>query len=228
MNAWLAVSVLAMGAAVGEWPAFRGLGDSIAKSSDLPLEWSEESVAWRCSLPGYGQSSPVVWNGRAFVTSIEGEYKDVLLVSAVDVATGKLLWTKRFEGSQRVQDSDYVSKGAPTPVVDGEPRVRIFESGDLIALDHEGNEIWKRSLVKEYGEFKGNHGIGTSPALAKDAVVLLIDHDGPSYLLAVDRKSGANRWKVDRPSRVSWTSPTVVDHGDKEVIYLSSSGAAEG
>lgn len=227
MNLVVALVLFALGGPTAEWPAFRGVGDSVARGPDLPLEWSEAGIAWRLSLPGYGQSSPVVAGGRAFVTSVEGEFKDILLVNAVDVVTGKILWTKRFPGSQRVQDSDYVSKGAPTPVVDAERVYAFFESGDLIALDHDGQEVWKRSLVREYGEFKGNHGIGASPALAEDAIILLLDHDGPSYLLAVDRKTGENRWKIDRPARVSWTSPTVARWGDREVIYLSSSGTAE-
>src|SRR6476661_10312719 len=68
------------------WPAFRGSGDSVSEAKQLPLKWSAtENVAWTADLPGYGQSSPVVWKGKAFVTAVEGEFKDTLDVFCIDV-----------------------------------------------------------------------------------------------------------------------------------------------
>lgn len=210
------------------WPSFRGDGDSLTTARDLPLKWSaDEGIAWTADLKGYGQSSPVVWDGKVFVTSIEGAMKETLHIAAYEVATGKPLWTKSFTGSQQAEFNDYTSKGAPTPVVDADRLVAFFESGDLIALDHAGKELWKRSLTKEYGNFLGNHGVGSSLAQTEKHIIVLIDHAGPGYLLAIDKATGKNAWKIDREKRVSWSSPIVSRHGNTIEILISSNGILE-
>src|SRR4051794_38052711 len=79
------------------WPAFRGAGDSVSAAKSLPLKWSPtESFAWTAELPGYGQSSPVVWKDRVFVTAAEGEFKDQLHVLRLDLTTGKEAWRASF------------------------------------------------------------------------------------------------------------------------------------
>lgn len=211
------------------WPGFRGDGTSITTARQLPLKWSDsEHVAWSAEIPGYGQSSPIVWRDRIFVTSTKGDEKETIVVSAFALDTGKLAWSREFPASQKVKVSDYVSRGAPTPVVDAERVYAFFESGDLLALTHAGEPVWQRSLVKEYGEFKGNHGVGTSLAATADSVIVLIDHAGPSYLLAADKTSGANRWKVDRESRTSWSTPAIRTAGGSTEIVISSNGTVEG
>jgi outer membrane protein assembly factor BamB len=209
------------------WPGFRGRGDSHTGARNLPVQWSDENVAWRASIPGYGQSSPVIWRGRAFVTSVQGPMQQTLHTTCIDISTGAILWSRSFGASQTVPTSDYVSKAAPTPAVDGRGVYIFFESGDLIALDHEGTTLWQRSLVREYGPFKGNHGIGASLAALDDSLIVLVDHDGPSYLLNVEKASGANRWKVDREARVSWSSPIVHHDASGPQILISSNGLAE-
>jgi outer membrane protein assembly factor BamB len=211
------------------WPAFRGDGTSLSAAS-LPTEWSDsQNIAWRAALPGYGQSSPVVAAEKVFATSVRGPEKQELLVSCFDLASGRSLWQHDSTGNPGVADSDYVSKGAPTPVADAERVYAWFESGNFIALDHQGREQWQRDLVAEYGPIKGNHGLGSSPALCRTAVVLLVDHDGPSYLVALDKATGRTLWKVDRPARVSWSSPIVcapivAGENVSEEIIVSSSG----
>ena len=211
-----------------EWPGFRGSGGSVSNAQDLPLEWSEERhLAWRHELEGYGQSSPVVWGERVFVTSVEGDNKETVRIDCLDLETGKPLWKKTFEASQPAAKSNYISMGAPTPVVDGERIYAFFETGDVVALNHEGEVAWQRSLTKEIGKFAGNHGVGSSTALASSGLILLIDHDGPSYLLCLDLETGENVWKVDREKRVSWSSPIVVGEGKNEDVLISSNGVAE-
>ncbi|OYW16720.1 MAG: pyrrolo-quinoline quinone, partial [Planctomycetales bacterium 12-60-4] len=133
-----AVLIAALTTTPGDrWPAFRGDGTSLSAATKLPTEWNDTTnIAWSVSIPGYGQSSPVVWGDRVFVTSADGEEKDRLLVSCFTMATGEKLWTKEFSGTQKVKVSDYVSRGAPTPVVDAERVYAFFESGDLVALSH--------------------------------------------------------------------------------------------
>ncbi|HEX2491441.1 MAG TPA: PQQ-binding-like beta-propeller repeat protein, partial [Blastocatellia bacterium] len=191
-------SVWAANGRTDVWPGFRGLGDSHTAARELPLEWADDkNVAWDVALPGYGQSSPVVWRDRVFLTAVEGANKEKLLVFSQDLKGGRQLWVKEFPATFTMKDANTVSKAAPTPAVD-ERRVYVFfESGDLFAFDHKGNPQWRRKLAEEYGAYKTNHGLGSSIALTDKAVIALVAHGGPSYLLAVDKQTGKNLWKSD-------------------------------
>lgn len=219
--------LLTVGTSPGDsWAGFRGDGTSTTFAVRLPLQWSgRDNVAWRTELPGYGQSTPVVWNGRVFLTAVDGAEKEKLLILAVDARTGSVLWQRDFPATQRGKNHPAMSRAAPTPLVDARGVYAFFESGDLIALDHDGNVKWQRALTKDYGPFQNNHGLASSPTQTDSAVVLLIDHGGPSYLLAVDKSTGNNLWRTERPSRMSWTSPIVARHNGKELLIVSSSGA---
>lgn len=212
-----------------QWTGFRGNhGDGHTRAANLPLTWNEtENIAWIIDLPGYGQSSPVVWDGKIFITASEGPMKETLVMLCVEVKTGEVLWTKRFEASHKTERSDMISQAAPTPAVDAHRLYAFFENGDLFALNHQGEKAWHRSLTKEYGEFVGNHGIGSSIAQTDDAVILLIDHSGPSYLLSISKTDGTNLWKRDRAERVSWTSPIISTSADLTEILISSNGIVE-
>lgn len=207
------------------WPGFRGDGSGIAQAKNPPMSWSErEGIAWKQSLPGYGQSSPVVWGDRVYVTAVEGDQKEKYLLLSIDAKSGAVAWKKEFAASQKGSNNPMMSRAAPTPVADENGIYAFFEGGELVGLNHAGEQIWKRSIVGDYGEFKNNHGLGGSLAQTANELILLVDHGGPSYLLSVDKKSGKTKWKLDRPSRTSWTTPVVAKQGNKSVILVSSSG----
>ena len=211
------------------WTGFRGNhGNSHTSAINLPLTWSDtENIAWTIDLPGYGQSSPVVWDGKIFVTASEDPMKETLVVLCIKVGSGEVLWTKRFETSHKTERTDMISQAAPTPAVDAQYLYAFFESGDIFALNHQGEKEWHRSLTKEYGPFIGNHGIGSSIAQTDAAVILLIDHSAPSYLLSISKADGTNLWKRDREKRVSWTSPIISTSADATEILISSNGIVE-
>lgn len=211
------------------WTGFRGNhGNSHTAAINLPLTWSNtENITWNIDLLGYGQSSPVVWDGKVFVTSSEGSMKETLIVQSIHLETGDEIWTRQFESSIKTERKDMISQSAPTPVVDAENVYAFFESGDLFAINHQGEKIWNRSLTEEYGEFIGNHGLSSSLAQTNDALILLIDHDGPSYLISICKKEGTNLWKKDRNKRVSWTSPIISKNIESTEVIISSNGIVE-
>ena len=187
------------------WPGFRGGRDTnVSRAARLPLTWSDESVAWRAATPGFGQSSPVIWDDTVFLTSLEGELKETLFVTAIGLDDGAERWRRRFEAAEAFEWNDCVSKGAPTPAVDAERLYAFFDSGDLLALTHDGETVWRRRLGAEYGSVGGNHGVGSSVLLTDRAVVVLLTRRTYSYLLAVAPDTGETLWKADRepcPSR---------------------------
>ncbi len=210
------------------WPGFRGNGNSRSLANDLPLEWSDEkNVAWRIRPEGYGQSTPVVWEDKVFSTSTIGDWSEKLLVHCHGLLDGKLLWKHSVSSPVKIRRSKMVSQAAPSPVVDDNALYLFYESGVLLALSHEGKQLWTRSLTKDYGPMLGNHGIGSSLFQSKKRLGLLVDHSGPSYLLRIDKSTGRTDWKVDRPKRVSWSTPTLASDGNEETLYLSSNGIAE-
>jgi outer membrane protein assembly factor BamB len=213
--------------AADTWAGFRNDGTSRTAAAGLPLTWAPDTLAWRVTTPGYGQSAPVVWKGTVYVTSVDGPNKETLLVSALDLADGKLRWTKSFPSSQPGKSNPMMSRAAGSPVADAAGLVCLFE-GDLIALTHAGAVRWQRNLSKEFGPLKNNHGLGSSPAQTDAHVVVLLDHQGPGKLLAVSKADGTTAWAADRPPRSSWTSPVVLAVGGTQQVVVSSGGAVTG
>lgn len=211
------------------WPSFRGGSCGHTAAKELPRSWGEnKNIAWTVKLPGYGQSSPVVWKSRVYVTTVEGPNKDRCQVTCYRLRDGALLWSRSRAASIRIKSSRMVSRGAPTPLVDAQGIYAFFESGDLVAYTHDGELRWSRALCESYGRFEGNHGIGSSPVDLGESIALLLDHAGPSYCLCVDKSRGENVWKVDRKPRVSWSTPIVRKTKERSELVLSSNGQVAG
>lgn len=210
------------------WTSFRDGGASSIPKSSVPSEWNAESIQWQRELPGYGQSSPILCRDRLYVTAVEGSQKETNLLLAVDPGTGDVLFQRSFLSSVPVPSKYSVARAAPTPAVDEVAVYAFFESGDFVASSHDGETLWQRSLVKEYGEFDSVHGLGSSPALHGETLYLNVQHRGASYLLAIDKRTGENRWKVERPSGSSWATPVVGRLAEAEQLVVSASGSVDG
>lgn len=196
---------------------------------NIPSSWQpEKNMLWKATLPAHGQSSPVVWGDRLFVTSVEGPKKEKYFVTAVDIRNGGTLWQQELDNSVPYENSLYVSRAAPTPVVDGDRLITFFESGDLIAWSHDGQQLWRRDLSKDYGPFEAKFGLGASPCQTQQHVFVLLEHEGPSCLLAIDKKTGSTVWKADRKPRQSWSSPAIVQVEGKAQVVVSSLGPIDG
>ncbi|MCC6508622.1 MAG: PQQ-like beta-propeller repeat protein [Pirellulaceae bacterium] len=226
---WCAVVLLTAPVAPDAWPAFLGAGATAVDAEQLPLKWSPtEKIAWRTGVPGHGQSSPVIWGERVFLTSVEGPNKDRFHILCLDLQSGKELWRKTIANSAPVANSVYVSRAAPTPVVDSKIVIAQFESGDVVAFTHEGEELWKQSLSTEVGPLVAEFGLGASPCQTEDLVFILLEHDGPSYLLALDKRTGRTQWKAARTARRSWSSPAIVTVDGQPQVVVSSAGSVDG
>ncbi len=214
---------------VPSWPGFLGQGATPVDPATIPTDWSpNKNLAWKSKLPGKGQSSPVIMGDKVFVTAIEGTMKDYCHVVALRLADGSVAWDLKLESFQPVRSNYFQSRSAPTPIVDDVAVYAFFETGNFVAVSHDGRQLWQRALTEDYGAFETTIGIASSPLMVGDTIVLLIDHEGPSYLLAVDKETGETKWKADRESRTSYSSPSLVPVGDSSHIVCSSSGSIDG
>jgi outer membrane protein assembly factor BamB len=151
-----------------------------------------------------------------------------LLVTACSLTEGTVRWTHTTPTSDPVENGTFVSRAAPTPVVDEQGVYAFFESGDVVALTHDGKSRWSSSLSAKYGKFENTYGLAASPVLHGNRLFLLIDHPGPSYVMALQRETGVERWRITRTSRGSWTSPLLMQIAGRPQLVCSSAGTVDG
>ncbi|MFO0978784.1 MAG: PQQ-binding-like beta-propeller repeat protein [Planctomycetaceae bacterium] len=211
------------------WPGFLGAGATPIDAASIPLKWSPtENVAWDASLPGHGQSSPVIWGEKVFVTTVEGDNKETCHTLCLSLKDGAILWDHKHASTAPDPNSVYISRAAPTPVVDASHVFAFFECGDLVALTHDGKEVWTKSLSKEYSKFVNKFGLSGSPVQTETSVIVLVDDEGPSYLVAFNKADGKILWKTDRTARSSWSSPALLTIEGQPQVVVSSAGTIDG
>jgi outer membrane protein assembly factor BamB len=222
--------LLAPFASGADWPAWRGpTGDGVSTEKNLPVTWSKsQSVRWKAALQGAGVSAPVVVGERVFLTASTGRLNDQLHVYCYHRADGRLLWHTRLFGTAPTDLYGPGGMAVPTPTADAKHLYVLFGTGDLACLDHAGRPVWMRSLAAEYGPFRNRWGMGTSPVLAGNMLIVQVDHWSQSYLLGVDAKTGANRWKTDRTEGVNWSSPLVLPGKDVPTVVVLGTEMARG
>jgi len=207
------------------WIGFRGDGSSIASATNLPQFFGDAFVSWRALLKGKGQSSPVIIDELVFVSSVEGVNKESLKLSCFSLGSGNLIWSESIHNDLPDPITNYTSYAAPTPVLDADAVYVFFETGVIAAYSHSGQRKWSRNLIEETGKLSSNHGLGASPLLTRNGLVVLIDHDGQSNLISVDKHSGSTQWKAKRDTTSSWASPTIhVTNDNIELVVCSASG----
>ena len=206
-----------------DWPRFRGPNGSGLGKANLPDAITEKDFNWKIELPGPGHSSPVVAGGRIFLTCTpKGSTKRILV--CLDAKDGKQVWQREYETAAFRLHSDN-SLSASSPAADAE-RVYVSwmspEGSGVAALDQkDGKELWK----KELGPYISQHGPGASPVVVEDMVVLDFDQDGPkSFLLALDAKTGAERWRWEHEGgKHSSSTPCVFTpkSGGAQIVTIS-------
>jgi outer membrane protein assembly factor BamB len=152
-----------------------------------------------------------------------------LAVEAFGAADGKRAWEYRIAATGELPKlHEKHNLATPTPVSDGERIYAWFGNGQVVALDRQGREVWKRHLGQEYGSFLTPWGHGSSPVLYKDLLILLCDHQPVAYLLALDKRTGEQRWKVDQKGdRVSHSTPVAVPGPRGDELIVNSSARIE-
>lgn len=228
MSWFLALALLGVweDQASNTWQGFLGPVPAAVQVDRVPLKWTpENNVAWQVNLPGYGQSSAVVWGDQVYVTMVEGAKKETLRINAYHLHDGKLLWQQDIATKNLGENTDYFSRAAPTPVVDQDGVYVLYESGDFVAYQHDGKLKWQRDLVAEFGVIKSRHGLSSSPLQDAKHVFICMQSDESPYLMAVSKQDGKTVWKVERPVGTAWSSPIWFETSDgQRQIVMSAAG----
>jgi outer membrane protein assembly factor BamB len=207
-----------------EWPGWRGpRRDGTSEETGIPTRWSPtEHVLWKVPIPGKGHSSPIVWGDRIFVTTcLENELKRVLL--CLDRRSGKVLWERVVLTAKLERKHSLNSFASSTPLTDGQ-HVWVsfldFPNMEVFCYDMAGNLAWRHSP----GKFYSVHGFCSPPLLYKDMVIVNGDQDAVAYIVALDKTTGAERWRADRPNRTrSYSPPILINAAGRNQLVLSGS-----
>jgi outer membrane protein assembly factor BamB len=222
----LAVSVCA----AEEWPGWRGpRGDGTSTEKGVPVEWgTTKNVRWKTAIPGKGHSSPVVWGDRIFLTTCvehegsKGRRGDRVLI-CLDRKNGKVHWQRTILSAPLEAKHALNSFASSTPVTDGKLVWVAFEDRDTMQVacyDFAGKRKW----LKSPGEFHSKHGFCSSPVVYKDLVIFNGDQDAEAWIVALDKTTGAERWRAARPNRTrSYCPPVLIDVNGKKQLVLTGS-----
>jgi outer membrane protein assembly factor BamB len=233
--------VLGVSVVVAEdWPCFRGPSrQGVSNERELPRHWTAESnILWRTAIAGEGWSSPIVWGDRVFVTTAT-DGGVTCRVLALDTGTGRVLWdTVVFQQvTQRKEEKN--SYASPTPATDGRRVYTCFGDGSFAALDFAGRVVWLNRDFPHHSQ----HGLGTSLVLHEDLVIMARDgsSDGPdpkvgwqepwdqSFILALDPRTGAVRWRARRGlSRIAHVTPNILGRGDGAQLISAAGDVVQG
>jgi outer membrane protein assembly factor BamB len=210
------------------WPRFRGpSGQGEAVGPAPPVEWGADgkNIVWRTKVAGRGNSSPVVWGDRIFLTNSDdkGTERSVL---CFDRGDGRLLWTRPAPAKPpepNVRDKN--GYATSTPVTDGERVIAFFGASGLVCFDFAGNLQWHFSDFK----IRTTHGTGSSPLLYQDLVILAQDQNqSDPIFIALDKRTGAVVWRAERDRAMTWTTPVVVRAGSRDEMVIAGRETVKG
>ena len=230
-----------------QWAQWRGpLGTGEAPNADPPTSWSAtENVKWKTPIPGKGHSTPIVWGDIVFLTAAEafgpkreprfsgrpGAHDNApvsqehrFLVVAVNRTDGTIRWQKTVHQAWPLEGAHNTgSLASASCVTDGEFVWAHFGSYGLYCLDFDGEVVWKNMPGAMHT--KHGHGEGSSPALANGTIVFNHDHEGQSFILALNAATGKETWKKQRSEVTSWSSPIVLDHDGVTQVIVAGTAA---
>ena len=215
MALWCSDTTIAEDAVISpaDWPRWRGhAGAGAGGSQRFPHQWTEQDWAWTTKLTGQGHASPVVWRQRIYTASAD-EATSKRFVSCHATADGRLLWQREIPGPiepHHVQNSS--ASGSVT--VDESGVYWLWATKEQLrceAFSHDGAPLWHADL----GPYASEHGFGSSAAVWRDRLIIPIEHDGPSAIVALDTKTGREQWRLPRETgRTAYSTPLVIESSD--------------
>lgn len=207
------------------WPNFRGPeGIGIAYADTVPTQWDGKSgdhILWKTEIPVPGFNSPIIWGKKIFLSGADGKTQVIYCINA---DTGAIFWQKELNdipGSPVKKPDNTVDTGlaAPTMTTDGARVYAIFGSGDVAALDFEGNRIWAKNI----GVPENHYGHSSSLITWRDLLLVQYDQNTGGHLIALATKTGDLVYDQPRKIEISWASPILVNTGNRFEIIMNSS-----
>jgi outer membrane protein assembly factor BamB len=236
----LAVLTLVSGlpAAEGDkyWPQWRGpSATGVSQQAKPPLEWSEtKNIRWKKEIPGRGHGTPIIWGDLVFLSTavpaeITGDAAHAPLgratgmhkyvVMALHRKDGRVVWEKvaKEEVPHEGAHQEFGTWASPSVVTDGTHVIASFESRGIYAFDMKGTPVWQKDLGDK--SMRNQFGEGSTPALHGNTLVVVWDHQGQSFIVALDKRTGEERWRTARDETDSWSTPLVVEaNGRAQVV----------
>jgi len=210
--------------AAADWPTWRGPdGQGRSAEKHLPLTWSAtENVKWKVALPAAGNSTPIVWKDKVFVTQASkgGGTRNLMCLARAD---GKLLWTREtpYEDKEPAYDPNFYCSASPA--TDGERVVVSYGSAGMFCYDFSGKMLWQKDL----GKLTHRWGNASSPLLHGDLAILWCGPGERQFLLAVNKRTGATVWEHQEPGGKdgfygSWSTPLIAKVKGQDQLLLSA------
>jgi len=227
MRTFAILLVVATTTLAQDWPQFRGPdGQGHAKTTTAPQKWADgaDNIKWSVPIDGLGWSSPVVGDGKIWLTTATDQNKSLRAVS-VDAATGKILHNVEvFKVDAPGPAHKKNSYASPTPILDKDRVYVHFGSNGTAALSADGKILWKQVL-----KYNPVHGAGGSPALVGETLIFSCDGADAPFVVGLDRKTGAVRWKTPRdnagePKKFAFCTPLAIEVGKTTQVVIPGSG----
>ena len=233
-----------MFAADNDWPQWRGPNNDGMARGDAPVEWNDtKNIAWRASIPGRGNSSPVIWGDKIFLTTAlptdgatsspprQGRgpgggaaagRQHKFVVMCLDRRNGKVLWERvaKIATPHEGYHHAYGSFASNSPVTDGKNLYAFFGSRGIYCYDLNGKLIWEKSFPPM--RMRLGFGEGAAAVVDGNALYLKFDQEQGSYLLALDKLNGKELWRVSRDEVSSWSPPLIVTHKGRKQVLVSA------
>jgi outer membrane protein assembly factor BamB len=232
ISAAFCIPLAAQSSADSFWPQWRGPSASgVSRTANPPTEWSEtKNVRWKIEIPGRGSSTPIVWGDRVYVLTAvpagagggdphaprggltpRGTHRFVVM--AINRKDGSIAWqhTAREAEPHEASHNDNGTWASSSAMTDGEHVIAPFESQGIYAYDMNGKLVWQKDLGDKY--MRNTFGEGSTPALYKDRLFYVWDHQRESFIVALNKRTGEELWRVKRNEIDTWATPLVVEHG---------------